>query len=98
MKVTLVFPPQGHFTQPYLSLPSLGAWLKQEGVTDVTRIDASIDSYDDWLSGSRLRRSLERVRAGEALATLERRPELNFSEMVRYQLLSEIDLIGDEVA
>ncbi|HVQ25054.1 MAG TPA: hypothetical protein VMV01_07750, partial [Planctomycetota bacterium] len=98
MKVTLVFPPQGHFTQPYLSLPSLGAWLKQEGVADVTLIDASIESYDDFLSGPRLRRSLERVRAGEGLAALERRPELGFSEMERYQLLSEIDLIGDEVA
>ena len=27
MKVALVFPPQGHFTQPYLSLPSLTAYL-----------------------------------------------------------------------
>ena len=98
MKVTLVFPPQGHFTQPYLSLPSLGAWLKQEGVADVTLIDASIESYDDFLSGPRLRRSLERVRAGEGLAALDRRPELGFSDMERYQLLSEIDLIGDEVA
>ena len=28
MKVALVFPPLGHFTQPYLSLPSLAAYLR----------------------------------------------------------------------
>ena len=31
-RVALVFPPQGHFTQPYLSLPSLAAWLRHNGV------------------------------------------------------------------
>ena len=34
-KVALVFPPQGHFTQPYLSLPSLAAYLRAHGVDDV---------------------------------------------------------------
>jgi hypothetical protein len=97
-RVALVFPPQGHFTQPYLSLPSLSAYLKQNGVDDVTLLDASIDSYDRFLSEGRLRRSLERVRAGEGLASLEARDALHFSEMERYQTLSEIDLIGDEVA
>ena len=97
-RVALVFPPQGHFTQPYLSLPSLAAYLRQNGVPEVGLVDASIDSYDHFLSGSRLRRSLERVRAGEGLASLEARDSLGFSEMERYQALSEIDLIGDQVA
>jgi radical SAM superfamily enzyme YgiQ (UPF0313 family) len=98
VKVALVFPPQGHFTQPYLSLPSLGAYLKANGVPDVTLIDANIEAYDRFLSPARLRRSLDAVRAGEGLASLDARDALRFSEMERYQLLSEIDLIGDEVA
>ena len=34
MRVALVFPPQGHFTQPYLSLPSLAAFLRANGIED----------------------------------------------------------------
>ena len=33
--VTLAFPPQGHFTQPYLALPCLKAWLEAKGFEDV---------------------------------------------------------------
>jgi len=98
MKVALVFPPQGHFTQPYLSLPSLAAYLRAHGVGDVALLDLSIEAYDHFLSRDRLRRSLERVRAGEGLGSLERRDRLCFSEMERYQSLSEIDLIGDDVS
>lgn len=98
MNVALVFPPQGHFTQPYLSLPTLAAWLRTNGVDRVEMIDASIEAYDHFLSPERLRLSLERIRAGEGLASLEAKQRLGFSEMERYQLLSEIALIGDEVA
>ena len=98
MKVALVFPPQGHFTQPYLSLPSLAAWLRQNGVQDVELIDANIEAYDWILSRERLERSLARVRAGAGLAALDALESLGFSEMERYQQLSEIDLVGDEVA
>jgi len=97
MRIALVFPPQGHFTQPYLSLPSLKAWLCQNGIEDVHVIDASIEAYDHFLTRDRLARSLERLQAGPGLAALERRPELRFSEMQRYQVLSEIDLAGGEV-
>ena len=44
--VTLIFPPQGHFTQPYLALPCISAYLKANGFPDVDLIDASIDSSD----------------------------------------------------
>jgi radical SAM superfamily enzyme YgiQ (UPF0313 family) len=98
MKVALVFPPQGHFTQPYLSLPSLSAFLKQNGVADVTLLDENLSAYEHFLSRERLRRSLERVRAGEGLAALEARDDLGFGEMERYQVLSEIALSGAEIA
>jgi radical SAM superfamily enzyme YgiQ (UPF0313 family) len=97
MKVALLFPPQGHFTQPYLSLPSLSAYLRAHG-REVWQLDESIEAYDHFLSRARLERSLARIRAPERLAELEARPELRFSEMERYQTLSEIALIGPEVA
>ena len=97
MKVALIFPPQGHFTQPYLSLPSLSAYLKQNGIDDVTLFDESIEAYDRFLSPERLRRSVERLDAGAGLASLDERQALDFSGMERYQSLSEIDLIADDV-
>jgi len=96
MKVALVFPPQGHFTQPYLSLPSLAAFLRGHGF-EVHQLDESIGSYDHFLSRERLERSLERVAPEIALAALDGREELDFSAMERYQLLSELALIGRDV-
>src|SRR6185436_2886065 len=98
MRVALVFPPQGHFTQPYLSLPSLSAYLRANGYPDVWQLDESIEAYDHFLSRERLERALARIQAPARLAELEAKPELVFSEMERYQTLSEIALIGDEVA
>jgi radical SAM superfamily enzyme len=96
MKVALVFPPQGHFTAPYLSLPSLAAYLRVHGVL-TEQIDANIEAYDHFLSRERLARSLARVRAGEGLAALDAKAGLSYSEMERYQTLSEIALSGEEV-
>ncbi len=96
MKVLLVFPPQGHFTAPYLSLPSLAAWLRANGVREVRQMDLSIEAYDHFLSRERLARSLERVRARGSLADLPS-DGLSFAELERYQVLSEIELCGDEV-
>ena len=98
MKVALLFPPQGHFTQPYLSLPSLTAWLKQNGIEDVHQLDVNIDSYDYFLSEERLRRSLDRIDAKGQLEALDAKEELVFSDMERYQTLSEIALTGERVA
>ena len=97
MRVSLVFPPQGHFTQPYLSLPSLAAYLREKEVGQVLLHDANIEAYDAFLSRDRLARSLERVNAGEGLASLDAREALRFSEMEHYQALSEIALIGPDV-
>ena len=32
LRTLLVFPPQGHTTQPYLALPSLKAWLARDPI------------------------------------------------------------------
>ncbi|HED65545.1 MAG TPA: radical SAM protein [Planctomycetes bacterium] len=97
MKVALLFPPQGHFTQPYLSLPSLTAYLRTHG-HEVEQFDENIEAYDHFLSEAYLRRALEKIDARARMAELDAKSELVFSDMERYQVLSEIAVAGDEVA
>ena len=98
MRTALVFPPQGHFTQPYLSLPSLAAYLKANGYGDVHQLDVNIDAYDYFLSTERLQRSLERIEQAGELQRLEAQAQLSFSDMQRYQILSEVATVGPTVA
>src|SRR4029077_5866073 len=75
MKVSLLFPPTWHPSQPYLSLPSLMGFLAQGGVSDVSQRDlgtALLDRVDTQSYGEGLyqellytRRTLERGRTGE---------------------------------
>ena len=57
MRILLVFPPQGHFTQPYLALPSLRAYLESQGFDDVHVMDANIEAYEYFLQRERLEQS-----------------------------------------
>lgn len=50
MKVSLLFPPTWHPSQPYLSLPSLTGFLKQGGVQQVSQRDLGIEVLDTVLS------------------------------------------------
>ena len=52
MKVSLLFPPTWHPSQPYLSLPSLTGFLAQAGVTDVTQRDLGIELLDEVVTQS----------------------------------------------
>ncbi len=75
MKVSLIFPPSWHPSQPYLSLPSLTGFLVQGGVKNVRQRDLNIEVLDTVLTESygrethaRLQdkvRELERTRKGE---------------------------------
>jgi anaerobic magnesium-protoporphyrin IX monomethyl ester cyclase len=75
MKVSLLFPPTWHPSQPYLSLPSLTGFLHQGGVSDVSQRDLGIELLDGLLTRSygaevyqRLldkQRELERSQSGE---------------------------------
>lgn len=75
MKISLLFPPTWHPSQPYLSLPSLTGFLNQAGVRNVTQRDLGIELLDAVLTRrygeevyARLvdkRRKLERERSGE---------------------------------
>ena len=75
MKVSLLFPPTWHPSQPYLSLPSLTGFFAQAGVTDVTQRDLGIELLDEVVTqsyGAGLyqelldkKQALERERTGE---------------------------------
>jgi hypothetical protein len=75
MKVSLLFPPTWHPSQPYLSLPSLTGFLVHSGVTNVSQRDLGIELLDRVLTqsyGAELyqqlvdkRRALEHERTGE---------------------------------
>ncbi len=61
MKTVLLFPPTWHPSQPYLSLPSLTGFLKQEGVTDIVQRDLGIEVLDSFLSQATGRETYERM-------------------------------------
>ena len=50
MKISLLFPPSWHPSQPYLSLPCLTAFLEQAGITDKSQRDLNIELLDTILS------------------------------------------------
>ena len=74
MRVALVYPPSCDPTAPYLSVPTLTAWLRTHGV-DVLPIDANIEAWEGLLSrqsleelGARIERRLERLDAQASLS------------------------------
>jgi anaerobic magnesium-protoporphyrin IX monomethyl ester cyclase len=61
VKVSLLFPPTWHPSQPYLSLPSLTGFLAQAGVRNVVQRDLGIEILDRFLTqayGEELHRRL----------------------------------------
>jgi anaerobic magnesium-protoporphyrin IX monomethyl ester cyclase len=75
VKVSLLFPPTWHPSQPYLSLPSLTGFLHQGGISDVSQRDLGIELLDTILTRSYAaevyqlliakQRDLERTQTGE---------------------------------
>ena len=95
MRILLIFPPQGHFTQPFLALPSLRAYLEQEGYDDVHTMDANIEAYDWMLSRERLQRSYDRIVESGRLDRLESMSQLKYTDMVEYRRLSQVKAAGE---
>jgi anaerobic magnesium-protoporphyrin IX monomethyl ester cyclase len=50
VKISLLFPPSWHPSQPYLSLPSLTGFLNQAGVNNVIQRDLNIEALDTMLT------------------------------------------------
>jgi hypothetical protein len=84
MRVALVYPPTCDPTAPYLSLPTLAAWLRAHGV-DVLPIDANVEAWEWLLSRTRLEELGARIEA--RLATLDARPALSHTEQLEYAAL-----------
>ncbi len=95
MRTLLIFPPQAHFTQPYLALPSLKAWLVANGFEDTHQWDVNLDSLEHFLAPARLARSRDRVRG--RLAELPRDRALDLAAMDEVRTLLEADLSADAV-
>ena len=87
--ITLIFPPQGHFTQPYLALPCISAYLKANGFPDVELIDASIDSYDHFLTGEQLERARTRVLDRTPLSGFDAEGALGFRDLDGFRAAAE---------
>ncbi|MCA9753932.1 MAG: cobalamin-dependent protein, partial [Gemmatimonadetes bacterium] len=97
MRILLIFPPQGHFTQPFLAVPALQAYLKSQGFDDVHVMDASIEAYDWFLSRERLEESFDRLRRTDRLRTLERQQALRYRDLVDYRRLTQVEVSGEWV-
>jgi hypothetical protein len=87
--VTLVFPPQGHFTQPYLALPCLKAYLQVNGFDDVELLDANIEAYDHFLSRGVLERCADTVARELPLARFAGLATLPFGELAAFRAAAE---------
>ncbi|MEX1025223.1 MAG: radical SAM protein [Planctomycetota bacterium] len=95
--IRLVFPPQGHFTQPYLALPCIQAWLEQHGFDDVRTIDASIEAYDHFLTPEHLVWSRGAVEDRLPLARFRERERLEFRELDAYRTAVESAVSAETV-
>ena len=59
-KIMLLFPPDWYPSEPYLSLPTLTAFLRRAG-HDVVQKDVNLEMYDWYFSADFLKRALKRV-------------------------------------
>jgi radical SAM superfamily enzyme YgiQ (UPF0313 family) len=98
LRVLLVFPPQGHPTQPYLALPSLKAWLAQHEFTGATVWDLNLEAYDRLVSNDRLGLALERIRARGEDWGLDDQEHLHPDDLDRFRLHADALAAGPYLA
>ncbi|UCF93609.1 MAG: radical SAM protein [Desulfobacterales bacterium] len=84
MKVALIFPPTCDPTAPYISLPSLTAWLRSHGI-EVVPIDANLECTERLLQPENLEILAERL--AKRLSRLERKRFLDHREQLAYTAL-----------
>ena len=81
MKVMLIFPPDWFPSEPYLSLPSLTAVLRQAGHTVIQK-DINCEMWDWYFSEDFLKKVLRRVpQQLDRLRKLSKKRDLDASEM-----------------
>jgi hypothetical protein len=84
MKVALVYPPSCDPTAPYLSVPTLAAWLRKHGV-EVLPVDANLEAWESLLARAPLEAMGRDIET--ALAALDAQAELTHEEQLRYATL-----------
>ncbi|MFH0904353.1 MAG: PqqD family peptide modification chaperone [Methanobacteriota archaeon] len=94
MFTKLIFPPQWIPTQPYLSLPSLTAFLKANGC-DVEQMDVNVSFYDDLLSKQGMQGFYERTNT--KFQELESRNELPPDIQKKYTILGGSMLFSEYI-
>ena len=81
MKVMLIFPPDWFPSEPYLSLPSLTAVLRQAGHTVIQK-DINLEMWDWYFSEDFLKKVLRRVpQQLDRLRKLSKKRDLDANEM-----------------
>ncbi len=81
MKVMLIFPPDWFPSEPYLSLPSLTAVLRQAGHTVIQK-DINLEMWDWYFSEDFLKRVLRKVpQQLDRLRKLSKKRDLDANEM-----------------
>jgi radical SAM superfamily enzyme YgiQ (UPF0313 family) len=81
MKVLLIFPPDWYPSEPYLSLPSLTAVLRQAGHMVIQK-DINLEMYDWYFSEDFLKKVLRRVpQQLDRLRKLSKKRDLSADEM-----------------
>ena len=92
MKIYLFYPPVGNIAQPYLSIPSIVAYLRQNHIKDVTVFDLNLDTTGQMLHPQRLRRAFRWCyhRLNRASAYYQNEPE----ELARSQFQQNALAVG----
>ncbi|MFH1155739.1 MAG: radical SAM protein [Pseudomonadota bacterium] len=86
MTVALIYPPTCDPTAPYLSVPTLTAWLRTHGV-EVLPVDANIEAYDSLFKGEVMEQMVKKIR--EDHRNLDRKPSLDHRDQILYARLWE---------
>lgn len=87
MTIALIYPPTCDPTAPYLSVPTLTAWLRSHGKT-VLPVDANVEAYDHLLRGEVMEQMVKKIRA--AHQRLDQKPFLNHLDQMHYLRLWEV--------
>jgi anaerobic magnesium-protoporphyrin IX monomethyl ester cyclase len=93
MSILLIYPPFGAIGCPYISIPTLGAYLRSKGIA-VKAVDANNEFYRGLLTPHRIRAA--RSLAETALKELNHRPQLALTDTVRFARLMRALSIEEE--
>jgi len=86
MTIALIYPPTCDPTAPYLSLPTLAAWLRARGKR-VTPIDANVEAYDGLLQRVVMEKTAQKIQ--DHLKKLDKKPSLDHRDQIHYVRLWE---------